>query len=161
MRNNPLSASRDRPSRQRRPRKLILPAAFSLLLLLASGCRPSLMQMTQTAVAANPPTPAGTLDPAQAPERGRIVFNGAGQCATCHSVDGSDRPTGPGMLGIASHVAERHPDRELIEFLHESIVHTDAVIAEGYAPGVMPNNYEEILTAQQIDDLIAYLVSLE
>ncbi|HEY0712476.1 MAG TPA: c-type cytochrome, partial [Polyangia bacterium] len=31
-----------------------------------------------------PPPPAGSFDPAAA-ERGRVVFNGAGRCASCHS----------------------------------------------------------------------------
>lgn len=117
--------------------------------------------MTQTAVAANPPTPAGTLDPALAPERGRTVFNGVGQCATCHSIDGSERATGPGLKGIAAWVTEQHPDREVVEFLHESIVDPDAVVFEGWSPDLMSENYETLLTAQQIDDVIAYLLTLE
>lgn len=117
--------------------------------------------MTQTAVAANPPTPAGTPDPARAPERGRTVFNTVGQCATCHSIDGSERATGPGLKGIAAWVAEQHPDREVVEFLHESIVEPDAVVFENWSPDLMPENYETLLTTQQIDDVIAYMLTLE
>lgn len=134
---------------------------FLLTCLLLAGCRPSFQQMTQTAVAANPPTPAGTLDPARAPERGRTVFNGVGQCATCHSIDGSERATGPGLKGIAAIITEQYPDREVVEFLHESILEPDAVIFENWSPDLMPENYEELLTEQQIDDVIAYMLTLE
>ena len=44
------------------------------------------LQAYQLSIAA-PPPPAGSFDPAAA-ARGKIVFEGAGQCATCHS--GSD-----------------------------------------------------------------------
>jgi mono/diheme cytochrome c family protein len=136
-------------------------AFFLLACFLLAGCRPSFQQMTQTAVAANPPTPSGTLDPAQAPERGRTVFNGVGQCATCHSIDGSERATGPGLKGIAAVITEQYPDREAVEFLHESIVAPDAVVFEGWSPDLMPENYETVLTAQQIDDVVAYMLTLE
>jgi mono/diheme cytochrome c family protein len=138
-----------------------LSAVFLLVGLLLAGCRPSFIQMTQTAVAADPPTPAFTPDPALVPERGRMVFSGVGQCATCHSIDGSERATGPSLKGIAAQIAERHPDRDVAEFLHQSIVEPDAVIPEGWSPDLMPENYEDILTAQQIDDVIAYMLTLE
>jgi cytochrome c peroxidase len=41
------------------------------------------LQAYQLSLAA-PAPPAGSFDPAAA-ERGRLVFNGGGKCATCHS----------------------------------------------------------------------------
>ena len=136
-------------------------AVFLLACLLLAGCRPSVQQMTQTAVVANPSTPVGTLDPARAPERGRAVFNGVGQCATCHSIDGSERATGPGLKVIATQVTALYPDREVVAFLRESILEPDAVVFEGWSPDLMPENYDTILTAQQIDDVVAYMLTLE
>ncbi len=51
------------------------------------------LQEYQLSLAA-PPPPAGSFDPAAA-QRGRVVFNGSGTCATCHSgpllTDGNSR----------------------------------------------------------------------
>jgi mono/diheme cytochrome c family protein len=46
------------------------------------------------------------------------------------------------------------------QYLLESIVLTDAYIAEGFAGGLMPQDYGGRLTAQQAADLIAYMLSL-
>ena len=45
------------------------------------------------------------------------------------------------------------------EYLYQSIVDPDAHQLEGWELN-MPRNYEEILSAQEIDDLIAYLLEL-
>lgn len=46
------------------------------------------------------------------------------------------------------------------QYLLESIVLTDAYIVEGFAGGLMPQDYGGRLTAQQAADLIAYMRSL-
>ena len=47
------------------------------------------------------------------------------------------------------------------EFLEQSIVEPDAVITEGFSPGVMYQNYGSELTEQEIADLVAFLETLE
>lgn len=47
-----------------------------------------------------------------------------------------------------------------IQYLLESIVHTDAFVVEGFGAGLMPQDYGQRLTAQQTADLIAYMLSL-
>ena len=42
--------------------------------------------------------------------------------------------------------------------VHEDIVDPDKVIAPGFAPGVMPPNFEEILSAEELDQLVEFLV---
>lgn len=138
----------------------VLSTLMLLVCALLAGCTPSATGVSPTPAGSNLPTAAGTLDPTGAAERGRTVFNGVGQCATCHTIDGRDRATGPGLKGIAALVAERYPDREIVAFLHESIVAPDAVIFEGWPAGLMPKNYAAILTTQQIDDLVAYMRTL-
>ena len=41
--------------------------------------------------------------------------------------------------------------------VHESIVDPDKVIAQGYSPNVMPSNYEEIISAEELDQLVEFL----
>ena len=41
--------------------------------------------------------------------------------------------------------------------IREAIVDPNAEIAEGYAPGIMPGNYGEELSAEQLAGLVAFL----
>jgi hypothetical protein len=40
----------------------------------------------------------------------------------------------------------------------EMIVDPNAEIAKGYPPNVMPQNYEQILSSKEVDDLVEYLL---
>jgi cytochrome c oxidase subunit 2 len=44
------------------------------------------------------------------------------------------------------------------DFIRESIVNPNAEIAPGYQPNVMPGNFGETLTDQQLSSLVDYLV---
>ena len=88
------------------------------------------------------------LDPVAAAGQGFSVSKG---CTGCHSVDGSDN-TGPTWQGLAAIVDE--------EYIRTAIVNPNAVIADGYAEGIMPANYGDTLTVDEIDALIAYIQSL-
>lgn len=87
-------------------------------------------------------------------------------CITCHSVEPTDdplepSPVGPSHYGVADRASEYVAGMSAEEYLRESIVAPDAHIVEGYQPGVMPQNYEENLTEREIDNLVAYLLTLE
>jgi len=87
-------------------------------------------------------------------------------CVTCHSVQPTDdplqpSPVGPSHYGLADRAGEYVEGMSAEAYLRESIVEPDAHIVEGYNPGIMYQNYEEDLTTEQIDDLVAYLLTLE
>lgn len=128
-------------------------AILIMVLLTASGCRLSFTELTQTAVAANPPTPFATPDPAFAAQRGQQIFVGVGQCSTCHSTDGSNFPLAPDLQGIAS----RHDEA----YLRESIVDVKAAVPDGWRDDLMPADYGQRLSRQQIDDLVAFMLTLQ
>ena len=46
------------------------------------------------------------------------------------------------------------------EFLKESIVSPDVMVTEGFQPGIMPKTYTK-LSAQEVNDLVAYLMTLK
>ena len=41
--------------------------------------------------------------------------------------------------------------------MRQSIVDPNAEVASGFAPNVMPQDYEQNLTQKQLDDLVAFL----
>jgi len=94
-------------------------------------------------------------------ERGRDVFVKL-QCFTCHLVSGESFPPpsrpGPDLTGMARH----HPPG----YLAESVINPNAVIVQepGYTGpdglSTMPD-YRDSLTLAELDDLVAYLKSLD
>jgi cytochrome c oxidase subunit 2 len=83
-------------------------------------------------------------------------------CVACHSTDGSV-VVGPSWLSIAGTEEELADGSSVLvdaEYLRESIIDPNAKIVAGFTEGVMPTNFAEILTDPQINDLVAYILSL-
>jgi cytochrome c oxidase subunit 2 len=82
--------------------------------------------------------------------QGKTLFTQ--QCGTCHTLAdaGTTQEIGPDLDKV---LAGKSAD-----FIRESIVNPNAEIAPGYQPGVMPQDFEQKLTAQQLDSLVEYLV---
>jgi cytochrome c2 len=100
------------------------------------------------------------------PEAGKALFNQttikeAPACSTCHSTEPELVVVGPSLAGIASRADERKPDMSAEEYLLESILEPNAYVVDGFPEGVMYQKFEENLTEEQINDLIAYLLTLE
>ncbi|MCC7447674.1 MAG: cytochrome c [Anaerolineae bacterium] len=104
---------------------------------------------------------SGGAAPAGNPGRGQQVFNGIGTCSTCHNVANETTLVGPGLKGMATRAGTRKPGMSASDYLHESIVSPNAFVVSGFQPGIMPQNFKQLLSTQQIDDLVAYLLTLK
>ncbi len=137
-------------------------AVFGLGLLAACGGDSSDPVPTATSAAAEP-TATTAEDPPPAAggdaEAGRQV---AAQCLACHTTDGSTGvgPTWQGLYGSEITLDDGTTVTADEEFIRESILDPNAKIHEGYAAGLMPE-YGSILSEQQIDDVIAYIQTLQ
>lgn len=109
---------------------------------------------SDTPSAAEPTSFAGSAD------AGQQVFTGAGACSSCHTVNGSGGLIGPDLVGAAASAASIHPDLPVEEALKIEIIDPNLHITEGYRGDLMPQNYEDTLTEQQLQDLVAYMMSL-
>jgi cytochrome c551/c552 len=78
-------------------------------------------------------------------------------CGGCHAFKpaGTDAQVGPSLDDLAA--AAKDAGKPLDEFVHQSIVEPNAYVAKGYQPNVMPQNFGESLSKEQIDALVAYL----
>lgn len=106
------------------------------------------------------------------PANGQVVFTtthntdkGPWACATCHSVTPDElRIIGPGLWNVSIHgPTHAATPMSAVDYLHQSIVDPNAVIAAGdppYPPDLMPQNWETVLTPQELNDVIAYLMTL-
>ncbi|MFP4440641.1 MAG: c-type cytochrome, partial [Chloroflexaceae bacterium] len=119
------------------------------------------------AAAGDLPDPASIGDP----DAGQQLWNQnlintsggvAAGCVTCHYVEAARGDfTGPNMAGIAVRAQTRVPDQSAVEYLRNSIVNSNEYVVEGYSAGVMPQNYGDILSEEQINNLVAYLLTLQ
>jgi mono/diheme cytochrome c family protein len=62
---------------------------------------------------------------------------------------------------VAARAAANPDGLSAEEWLRRATVQPNAEIAPGYQPGLMPANYGEILSPEELDDLVAYMLSLE
>jgi cytochrome c oxidase subunit 2 len=76
---------------------------------------------------------------------------GATACATCHTLAdaGAKGQVGPDLDKVLK--------GKNAAFIKESILTPDKVIAPGYQPGVMPPNFGDTLSAEQVAALVKYL----
>ncbi len=102
-------------------------------------------------------------DPVERGQKWATTFG----CASCHSIDGT-RIVGPSWKELCT------GQRALVdgstvpvneEYLIESILYPNAKIVQGFAAGIMPQQFIDPVTKkpisdQQINDLIAYMNSL-
>jgi cytochrome c oxidase subunit 2 len=76
---------------------------------------------------------------------------GATACATCHTLAdaGAKGQVGPDLDKVLK--------GKDAAFIKESILNPDKEIAPGYPPHVMPPNFGDTLSAEQVDALVKYL----
>ena len=89
---------------------------------------------------------------------GKAVFTSAG-CAGCHTFKpaGSTGAVGPDLDNLVADAKKAGEDPAA--YVKESIVDPNKVIVKGYQPNVMPGNFGQSLTPQEIDTLVKYLTS--
>ena len=97
---------------------------------------------------------ATAANQANAGAQGELVFRS--NCSSCHTIDGSSAAgnIGPNLTNVYAAQGE--------DYVRESILNPNAVIAPvcptGSCPsGVMPQNFAELLSDQDIDNIITYL----
>jgi nitric oxide reductase subunit C len=93
--------------------------------------------------------------------RGKALFSSPPAiCSTCHSVEPQAVIVGPSLAGIAATAATRVPGQSAELYIRNSILNPSEYLVEGFQD-VMQKNFGSVLTAEQINDVIAYLMTLE
>jgi cytochrome c2 len=128
--------------------------------------------------AAATPVPANTLPPTATrratatnagaqnsanpgnPEQGKLIFGTIAGCTACHDVSTGAILVGPSLKGVASRAATRKPGMAASDYIRESILTPNAYVVSGFQPGIMLQNFAQVLTPQQVNDVIAYLLTL-
>ncbi len=83
----------------------------------------------------------------------KTVIGTQAGCITCHSLDEGVTVVGPSMAGVGSRLSEAE--------LRESILDPNAVLVDGFPADTMPPVWEDELSDEQVDQLVAYLLTLK
>ncbi len=91
-------------------------------------------------------------------ENGAAVSLARG-CVGCHSLDPAATMTGPTWHNIGDTAIVRVPGEGPAEYLHQSIVAPNDYVVPNFPANIMPPNYGELLSTQELADVIAYLLA--
>jgi cytochrome c oxidase subunit II len=91
---------------------------------------------------------------------GKKTFASAG-CGGCHTFKpaGTDAQVGPDLDNLAADAQKA--GEPVADYVRQSIVDPNAVVVAGYQPGVMPPNFGDTLSPEELDALVAYLSGKE
>lgn len=105
------------------------------------------------------------------PENGRKLYHGevaiaggnAPACVMCHPVAPGEtaKVMGQNLSNIGNRAATVVPGQTAEAYLRASITDPDAVLAGGFQEGIMYRQYAKVLTERQINDLVAYMLTLK
>jgi nitric oxide reductase subunit C len=106
----------------------------------------------------------GSSDPVV---RGRQIYDKQG-CNACHSIGGQGGTTGPDQTRLAVNAEGRIKDpgykgnaRDAAGYIRESILQPGAYVVPGFPDNLMPTTFGQQLSAQDLDDLLSYLLTLK
>jgi cytochrome c2 len=97
---------------------------------------------------------------------GKLLFNqgtinAVPGCIICHSIEAGQVKVGPSLAGIANTAEKRVKGQTGAEYLRASILDPNAYTVQGYPAGIMNQTYKDLLTDSQVNDLVAYLLTLK
>jgi len=90
--------------------------------------------------------------------RGQRVF--IRECATCHSTKPGVNLVGPSLDGIASSAGTREEGMDSRGYIQLSIIKPSEYVIDGFVDQ-MPATFGSTLTEEELENVIAYLLTLE
>ncbi len=81
-------------------------------------------------------------------------------CSTCHSLDGTRTATmGPSLLGISEVAEGRIEGLSDVDYLRQSLEDPLAFDADEESTKLMPYQYADVLSEDQVNNLVAFLMT--
>lgn len=81
-------------------------------------------------------------------------------CASCHATSPETVIVGPSLAGVALSAEGKVPGQDARSYMETSILEPDAYINEGFND-LMPKTFGNTLSGEELDSLIAYLLTLK
>jgi mono/diheme cytochrome c family protein len=102
-----------------------------------------------------PPTP--TLTPLES--QGRGVFDT--YCSRCHGTNSDTVVVGPSLRGIATRAGTRVAGLDAEAYIRDSILNPAAYTVDGFPAETMPRVFKDELAPEELDAVIAFLLTLK
>jgi mono/diheme cytochrome c family protein len=103
------------------------------------------------------PEPTPTPSPQVA--KGKHVFDT--YCSRCHGTSGNTVVVGPSLAGIATRGSSRVSGQDAQTYIQNSIQNPTAYTVDGFVEGTMPPNFSEVLSQEEFQAVVAFLLTLE
>lgn len=131
---------------------------ITALTLMGCFCLPS---WATTLFMTAPEIEAPAADPVRGAEIFRKGVNESPPCISCHQVTNTSFgfSLGPSLIGVRNRAATRLKGISAEDYLADSILHPAHYIVPGYR-NIMYPKFADHFTAQDVDDLVAYLMTL-
>lgn len=100
-------------------------------------------------------TRASTLTPQIA--EGKRLFGK--HCASCHAIEPEAIIVGPSLFDVSRRAIGRAPELTAQQYIELSILQPDALLVPGF-DNLMPSNFGKSLNGQELDAIVAYVLSL-
>lgn len=146
------------------PSPTLIPATATFTPIPVTAAPTAIATQPQVAAPSDAGSSSGTSSGAGNAIAGEQLFIGgngmAAPCSSCHMPASDMTLVGPGMLGLGQRAGSRVPGQSAEEYLHNSILHPNDFIVQGFAAGLMPQNYVDTLSEEEINNLVAYLLTL-
>ena len=133
-------------------RRLAAVALLACLALSAAACGGAATAAAPTPTAA---VPTPTRDPVLA--AGQKVF--VAHCGACHSVEPGSTIVGPSLAHLAETGGTRVDGLDARAYVYNSIMRPSDYLVEGFGD-LMPQDLARKLTGEELDSVVAYVLSL-
>ena len=131
--------------------RVVQPILFLALLLIMSGllaaCDSGNSVLSEAAAPADP-----IID------QGQTIFRQ--NCASCHSLTEGTVIVGPSLAGIATRAGTQVEGQSAGDYIQLSILRPGDYVVDGFSD-LMPTTFGTTLTGEELDALVAYLLTLE
>ncbi len=145
-----------------------------VVMLAVAGCGRRNIDAPTPTSSVFQPTPTQAVSAADAAQAqlvalaadGEVLFNTfyaevGFACETCHFVDQEGMKIGPGLLNVSDRSEGLIDGVSAEDYVHASIVNPNDYIVEDYTANLMPQTYGDIFTEEELDALVAYLMTLQ
>jgi mono/diheme cytochrome c family protein len=119
---------------------------------------PTLADLTPDEIVAGLPEDFAAALAVADPANGEQVALARG-CIGCHALDPAAVMTGPTWYHMGDTAVSRVSGESPALYLYHSILNPGGYVVPNYPNNIMPANYSEQLTTQELADLVAYLLN--